>query len=198
MTTILIVDDEPTVRALVRDVLELDGYDIVEAPDGVAALAAVQEHQPNLMVLDVMMPGMSGLDVLRELRRNRSGTELPIILLTAASDDDTTWAGWTAGASVFLPKPFDPSHLLDWVERLISGETGGDMPMGAVGQSPGSPEDDAAAAGDHGQHSAGASGAGTPGPADGAAPAADEPGAGGSREPSVGNLLSEFGGLRNE
>lgn len=205
MTTILIVDDEPTVRALVRDVLELDGYDIVEAPDGVAALAAVQEHQPNLMVLDVMMPGMSGLDVLRELRRERSGTELPIILLTAASDDDTTWAGWTAGASVFLPKPFDPSHLLDWVERLISGETGGDMPMGAVGQSPGSPEGDAAAADDPGKNGSGASGAATPGPTDGTAPApdgahpaTDEPGAGGSREPSVGNLLSEFGGLRNE
>ena len=67
-----------------------------------------------------MMPGMSGLDVLRSLRREHSGAELPIILLTAASDDDTTWAGWTAGASVFLPKPFDPSHLMDWVERLLS------------------------------------------------------------------------------
>lgn len=120
MSVILVVDDEPTVRALVRDVLEIEGFDVVEAPDGPSALTAVEEHDPALMVLDIMMPGMSGLDVLRTLRRDRSGNELPIILLTAASDDDTTWAGWTAGASVFLPKPFDPNHLLDWVERLIS------------------------------------------------------------------------------
>ena len=120
MSVILVVDDEPTVRTLVRDVLEIEGFEVVEAADGPSALTAVEEHQPALMVLDIMMPGMSGLDVLRTLRRDRSGNELPIILLTAASDDDTTWAGWTAGASVFLPKPFDPNHLLDWVERLIS------------------------------------------------------------------------------
>lgn len=120
MSAILIVDDEPSVRALVRDVLELEGYDVVEAADGPSALSSVVDAKPALMVLDIMMPGMSGLDVLRTLRREHSGSDLPIILLTAASDDDTTWAGWTAGASVFLPKPFDPNHLLDWVERLIT------------------------------------------------------------------------------
>ena len=120
MSTILVVDDESPIRDLVRDVLELDGHDVVEAADGPTALEAVAEKSPDLLVLDIMMPGMSGLDVLRSLRREHSGAELPIILLTAASDDDTTWAGWTAGASVFLPKPFDPSHLMDWVERLLS------------------------------------------------------------------------------
>jgi DNA-binding response OmpR family regulator len=134
---ILVVDDEPTVRALVRDVLEIEGFEVVEAPDGPTALTAVAEHDPALMVLDIMMPGMSGLDVLRTLRREHSGSDLPIILLTAASDDDTTWAGWTAGASVFLPKPFDPNHLLDWVERLIAG--GDDDPGG--GRSAGAPSD---------------------------------------------------------
>ena len=119
MSKILIVDDEPSIRSLVRDVLELEGHDIIEAPDGPSALALVDSDDPALMVLDIMMPGMSGLDVLRTLRREHSGTDLPIILLTAAADDDTTWAGWTAGASVFLPKPFDPNHLLDWVERLL-------------------------------------------------------------------------------
>ncbi len=119
MSKILIVDDEPSIRSLVRDVLELEGHEIIEAPDGPSALALVDSDDPALMVLDIMMPGMSGLDVLRTLRREHSGTDLPIILLTAAADDDTTWAGWTAGASVFLPKPFDPNHLLDWVERLL-------------------------------------------------------------------------------
>ena len=120
MSTILVVDDESPIRDLVRDVLELDGHDVVEAADGPTALEAVADKSPDLLVLDIMMPGMSGLDVLRSLRREHSGAELPIILLTTASDDDTTWAGWTAGASVFLPKPFDPSHLMDWVERLLS------------------------------------------------------------------------------
>lgn len=139
MTVILVVDDEPTVRALVRDVLEMDGHEVVEAADGPSALEAVAEHDPALMVLDIMMPGMSGLDVLRELRRDRPGNDLPIILLTAASDDDTTWAGWTSGASVFLPKPFDPSHLMDWVERLIaqSDDAGASDP-----DAPSSPADD--------------------------------------------------------
>lgn len=134
MTTILIVDDEPSIRSLVRDVLELEGHEIIEAPDGPSALEAVAQHNPDLMVLDIMMPGMSGLDVLRTLRRERSGSELPIILLTAAADDDTTWAGWTAGASVFLPKPFDPNHLLDWVERLLGNpeEREGKPPEGIM------------------------------------------------------------------
>ena len=120
MSTILVVDDESPIRDLVRAILEIDGHDVVEAADGPAALEAVAAKNPDLLVLDIMMPGMSGLDVLRSLRREHSGAELPIILLTAASDDDTTWAGWTAGASVFLPKPFDPSHLMDWVERLLN------------------------------------------------------------------------------
>ena len=120
MTKILIVDDEPTVRALLRDVLEIEGYEIVEANDGEGALAAVEDEAPELLVLDVMMPGMSGIDVLMQLREQHSNNELPIILLTAASDDDTTWRGWSSGASIYLQKPFDPSHLLDWVQRLIS------------------------------------------------------------------------------
>ncbi len=134
MSTILIVDDEPSIRSLVRDCLELEGHEIVEAADGPSALDAVASDNPDLMVLDIMMPGMSGLDVLRALRRERSGSGLPIILLTAAADDDTTWAGWTAGASVFLPKPFDPNHLLDWVERLLGDPA--DTPEPGGGASP--------------------------------------------------------------
>ena len=136
MTKILIVDDEPTVRALLRDVLEIEGYDIAEANDGESALASVAKEVPDLLVLDVMMPGMSGIDVLMKLREQHSNKELPIILLTAASDDDTTWRGWSSGASIYLQKPFDPSHLLDWVERLISGPAAGGPGGGAEGSGP--------------------------------------------------------------
>jgi DNA-binding response OmpR family regulator len=76
-------------------------------------------------VLDIMMPGISGLDVLTELRARPATKELPVILLTAMTDDATTWAGWSAGANVFLPKPFDPGALLDWIDRVLEG--GGEM-----------------------------------------------------------------------
>jgi len=112
MATILIVDDEPSVRALIRDTLELEDHEVVEAVDGPSALEALSGSDlPDCVVLDIMMPGISGLDVLTELRQQPATKELPIILLTAMADDATTWAGWSAGANVFLPKPFDPVLL---------------------------------------------------------------------------------------
>jgi len=126
MATILIVDDEPSVRDLIRDTLELEDHEVVEAVDGPSALEVLSaEKLPDCVVLDIMMPGISGLDVLTELRARPSTKELPVILLTAMSDDATTWAGWSAGANVFLPKPFDPGALLDWIERVLEG--GGEM-----------------------------------------------------------------------
>ncbi len=126
MATILIVDDEPSVRELIRDTLELEDHDVLEAVDGPSALdALVGPDLPDCVVLDIMMPGISGLDVLTELRAKPVTKELPVILLTAMSDDATTWAGWSAGANVFLPKPFDPGALLDWIDRVLEG--GGEM-----------------------------------------------------------------------
>jgi DNA-binding response OmpR family regulator len=126
MATILIVDDEPSVRDLIRDTLELEDHEVMEAVDGPSALEVLSSDQlPDCVVLDIMMPGISGLDVLTELRARPSTKELPVILLTAMSDDATTWAGWSAGANVFLPKPFDPGALLDWIERVLEG--GGEM-----------------------------------------------------------------------
>lgn len=126
MATILIVDDEPSVRALIRDTLELEDHEVLEAVDGPTALEALAGPElPDCVVLDIMMPGISGLDVLTELRQKPLTKELPVILLTAMADDATTWAGWSAGANVFLPKPFDPGALLDWIERVLEG--GGEM-----------------------------------------------------------------------
>ena len=119
MTYVLVVDDEEPVRHLVRDVLELEGYDVGEAGDGPSALAMVAARPPECLVLDVMMPGMSGIDVLSRLRSMPDCEHLPVLMLTAAGDDGTTWAGWQAGASYYLPKPFDVDHLLTWVDRLI-------------------------------------------------------------------------------
>jgi two-component system, OmpR family, response regulator MtrA len=127
MTDVLVVDDEDAVRALLRDLLELEGYSVREAPDGPTALAAVDAAVPDVVVLDVMMPGLSGLDVLAVWRDRPELSGMPVLMLTAAADDETTWAGWAAGASCYLPKPFDPDHLLQWVERLLS-----DRPLPSV------------------------------------------------------------------
>ena len=119
MALILVVDDEEPVRRLLRDTLELDAYEVVEAADGPAALASFDSTHPDGIILDIMMPTMSGIDVLRQLRQRTDGADVPVILLTAAGDDKTTWDGWSAGASVYLTKPFDPDNLLSWVERML-------------------------------------------------------------------------------
>ena len=120
MSRILIVDDEFSVRALLRDVLELEDYVVAEAEDGPSALAAMAEQRPDLVLLDIMMPGMSGIDVLAQVRADVRLHDVPVVLLTAAGDDDTTWAGWTTGASLYLNKPFDHLNLLEWIERLLA------------------------------------------------------------------------------
>jgi EAL domain-containing protein (putative c-di-GMP-specific phosphodiesterase class I) len=117
---ILVVDDEESVRRLLRDCLELDGYEVREAADAVAAIDRIGEAIPDCVLLDVMMPGMSGLELLERLRKDPLTAELPVMMLTAATDDDTTWTGWANGASCYVPKPFDIDHMLDWVGRLCA------------------------------------------------------------------------------
>lgn len=114
---ILIVDDQADMRDLLRDMLQINDYRVVEAVNRPSALAAVAEHNPDLMILDHMMPKLKGIDVLRRLRNQQS--RLPVILLTAYGNDAVTWEGWAAGASVFMDKPFEASELLGWVATLL-------------------------------------------------------------------------------
>lgn len=118
MKQVLVVDDEESVRMLLRDCLELDGYDVHEAPDAAQALTWLATEVPDCIVLDVMMPGMTGVEMLGLVRRNPSTAQVPVLMLTAATDDQTTWSGWAQGASYYVPKPFDIDHLLGWVARL--------------------------------------------------------------------------------
>lgn len=120
MPLILVVDDEEPVRLLLRDTLELDAYEVREAADGPAALMSFDQVRPDGIILDIMMPTMSGIDVLRSIRSRPGGADIPVILLTAAGDDQTTWDGWSAGATCYLTKPFDPDNLLSWVERILA------------------------------------------------------------------------------
>jgi CheY-like chemotaxis protein len=116
---ILVVDDEPTVRGLVRDVLEAEGHEVLLATDGYAGLRLVEQHRPDCVVLDVMMPGLDGHVVLQRLRAAQGGFALPVVMLTAAADDGHAWRAWTEGVDYFLPKPFEPLQLLRFLDTLF-------------------------------------------------------------------------------
>lgn len=116
---ILVVDDDPAVRDLVTDVLELEGYDVRAVEDGVAALDALREERPAAVVLDAMMPGMDGFSVLAHIRDGADSRELPVIMLTAAADDGSAWRAWTGGVDYFLAKPFKAEELLHFLGYLF-------------------------------------------------------------------------------
>lgn len=112
MARVLVCDDERVLRALVRATLEREGHLVEEARDGDEALALALARPPDLIILDMMMPGRTGLEVLRELRRRDgvAGTT-PVVLLTARAQAEDREAAAAAGADRYLPKPFSPLEL---------------------------------------------------------------------------------------
>jgi DNA-binding response OmpR family regulator len=124
---VLVVEDDVTTLTLLTDLLCFAGYDVITAADGPAGLVRAERDDPDLVILDHMLPGMHGIGVLQQLRRQ--GSRLPIIMLTAHGDakmfpdEKLTWSGWKAGASLFMEKPFDGETLLHWVGELITTRT---------------------------------------------------------------------------
>src|SRR5690348_11278053 len=116
MKTILVVDDEPQIVQLVRDYLEHGGFKVLVAADGSSALRIVSTLHPDLVVLDLGLPGMDGLDVTRSLRRN--GT-VPIIMLTARTDESDKLVGLELGADDYVTKPFSPKELVARVRSVL-------------------------------------------------------------------------------
>ncbi|MFD8810685.1 response regulator transcription factor [Streptomyces sp. NPDC059627] len=106
--TILVVDDEPKIRDLVRRYLEADGFAVIEADDGTTALEAFERDQPDMVVLDVMMPVLGGLEVLRRIRTT---SDVPVLLLTALEEEIDKVVGLTAGADDYVTKPFGGREL---------------------------------------------------------------------------------------
>jgi CheY-like chemotaxis protein len=117
--TVLVCDDEPVLRMLVRAALGQADYTVVEACDGDEALACTRSEQPDLILLDMMMPGRSGSDVLRELRADPATAETPVIMLTARAQASDREAMNLAGASHYLTKPFSPVGLAALVEEVL-------------------------------------------------------------------------------
>ncbi|MEJ2578342.1 MAG: response regulator [Kineosporiaceae bacterium] len=120
MPTVLVVDDDAAIREFVADVLDLEGYDVRQAADGFAALAEIDRDRPDCVLLDVMMPGMSGHEVLAAIRDADGGPQLPVIVLTAAADEEQSWQAWSGGVDYFLAKPFETDQLLRFLEYLFA------------------------------------------------------------------------------
>ena len=117
---ILIADDDRDILDLVVFKLNQAGFDTVAVTDGDAALAAIEADPPRLAVLDIMMPGMSGLEVLEKVRANEAISDLDVILLTARARDTDVDAGYASGASDYVIKPFSPRELLVRVESVLA------------------------------------------------------------------------------
>jgi DNA-binding response OmpR family regulator len=117
--TCLIVDDEPDLRELVRYNLESGGFEVIEAADGETALALARSAQPEAIVLDVMLPGLDGLEILRRLRGNPQTRDIPIILLTAKGEESDRIVGLELGADDYVVKPFSPRELVTRVKTVM-------------------------------------------------------------------------------
>jgi two-component system alkaline phosphatase synthesis response regulator PhoP len=116
MKTILLVDDEPKIAALARDYLEHAGFAVIVAGDGPGAVMLARSRRPDLVVLDLGLPGLDGLDVARTLRRD---SDVPIVMLTARTDEADRIAGLELGADDYVTKPFSPRELVARVRAIL-------------------------------------------------------------------------------
>ena len=116
MTTVLVVDDEPTIREIVVTYLQRDGYRTLEAADGDRARQLLESESPDLVVLDLMLPGTDGLELCRWIR---SGSQLPVIMLTARGEESDRIVGLELGADDYVTKPFSPRELTARVRTVL-------------------------------------------------------------------------------
>ncbi len=123
---ILVVDDEPAIVRLVRATLQVDGYAVVTADRGEQALPLLETERPDLVILDLMMPGMDGFETLRRIR---SRSKVPVIMLTARAGDADTLKGLQSGADDYVTKPFNPDELAARVAAVLR-RSRGDSPAG--------------------------------------------------------------------
>jgi DNA-binding response OmpR family regulator len=116
--TVLVVDDEPTIVEIVGRYMERAGFETYTAPDGYKALDAATQHRPDLVVLDVMLPGIDGIEVMERLQE-RSGPPIAVILLTARGEESDRLVGLRNGADDYVVKPFSPAELVARVEAVL-------------------------------------------------------------------------------
>jgi len=117
---ILVVDDEPDVVEVVGFRLQKEGYDVISAHDGPSGLAIALAKQPDLIVLDIMMPGIDGFEVFRRLKADQRTANIPVIMLTAKADSPSVAKGWMEGVDNYITKPFDVEDLVKSVKGVLA------------------------------------------------------------------------------
>ena len=121
---VLVADDDEDILTLIKAALERAGHEVIAVQDGAQALACLQSQEPDLAVLDISMPELDGLEVLRRVRDGEGTRALPVILLTAKAQEADVEHGYAAGASAYVKKPFSPRELAERVESLLA-QSGG-------------------------------------------------------------------------
>ena len=116
--TVLIVDDDPAIRELLKDLLGTEGYDVLEASNGVQAIDQVQRHRPTAVLMDLMMPIMSGAEATTRLKSDPATAAIPVLAMSAGRN--LTAAGLDIPADDFIPKPFDLTALIDTIAQYAS------------------------------------------------------------------------------
>jgi len=118
---ILVVDDEPHIRRVLSAILGNRGYDVIMASDGLQGLDELGTEDVDLVILDLMMPGANGLEILSRIRTDPQRAETPVIILTAKGQDTDREAALAGGANDFLTKPFSPKKLIARIEEILEG-----------------------------------------------------------------------------
>ena len=126
--SVLVIDDEKDLVELVRYNLEKEGYDVIAATDGRSGLDIAREHAPDLVVLDLMMPGVDGLEICRQLRQDARTARLPVIMLTAKATEADRIVGLEMGADDYITKPFSPRELVARVKALLRRTSTAEQP----------------------------------------------------------------------
>ncbi|HEY7522770.1 MAG TPA: response regulator transcription factor [Candidatus Limnocylindrales bacterium] len=129
MKRILVVEDDARIAGLIRDYLERAGFHVLRAADGRAALATARTERPDLVVLDLGLPGLDGMDVTRALRRE---SDVPIVMLTARTDEVDRVTGLELGADDYVPKPFSPRELVARIRAVLRRTEAGDRRVGTL------------------------------------------------------------------
>ncbi|MBW3589061.1 MAG: response regulator [Actinobacteria bacterium] len=117
---VLVVDDDQSIQRVLVQTLELEGYEVATASDGVEALETLAGQLPDVVILDVMMPKLDGLDVLKRMRADERTQTVPVILLTARSSQEDIWEGWQSGVDYYMTKPFDVEELLRFLSHVLN------------------------------------------------------------------------------
>ena len=120
---VLIADDDPDILKVVAANLEAEGIEVEAVANGIEAQARALRTSPDLIILDISMPGRTGLEVMAALRSNAQTADIPVVLLTARSSDADVWEGWKAGAAYYLTKPFDTAQLMHFVNSMFDNRS---------------------------------------------------------------------------